>query len=143
MIEIFYRKHLGSDQDIMAISLQAKLLSDAGLESRVILLGDPDYTACTESYFDNASKLQPACFLKPHTASETALAVKTLADAGQHFAVRSGGCTIRPGSNNIDNGVTIDLSLLNTIEYNSDGMAHVGPGATWCVLRIVYSLAHG
>lgn len=115
----------------MAIPLQAKILSEAGLESRVILPENPEYIACTESYFDNASKLQPACFLQPRTASETALAVKTLADAGQHFAVRSGGCTIRPGSNNLDNGVTIDLSLLNNIEYNSDGTAHVGPGATW------------
>lgn len=120
----------------MALPLHAKLLSEAGLESRVIYPEDAEYAASTESYFDNASKLQPACFLQPCTASETALAVKTLADAGQYFAVRSGGCTIRPGSNNIDNGVTIDLSLLNTVEYNTDGTAHVGPGATWYVLQI-------
>lgn len=124
----------------MANPSPAQLLSEAGLESRVILPENPEYIACTESYFDNASKLQPACFLQPHTASEAASAVKTLADAGQYFAIRSGGCTIRPGSNNIDNGVTIDLSRLNTVEYNTDGTAHVGPGATWYVLFHLCSL---
>lgn len=124
----------------MAFPPQVQLLAEAGLESRVILPENPEYNACTESYFDNASKLQPACYLQPRTASEVALAVKTLADAGQHFAVRSGGCTIRPGSNNIGNRVTIDLSLLNTVEYNTDGTAHVGPGATWYVLLCLCSL---
>lgn len=37
-----------------------------------------------------------------------------------------------PGSNNITDGVTIDLALLNATTYDSDTkLAHVGPGAKW------------
>lgn len=112
----------------------AKPLIEAGLESQIVLPGHPKYAACTDVFFDNASKFQPACFLQPRTAVEVATAVKSLATAGQPFAIRSGGCTVRPGSNNIDNGVTIDLSLLNTVKYYPDDLtAHVGPGATWSV----------
>lgn len=118
----------------MVFPSQAKPLVDAGLESQILLPDSPKYAACTESYFDNASKLQPVCFLQLRTGSEVATAVKALADAGQPFAVRSGGCTVRPGSNNVDNAVTIDLSLLNDVEYNADHTAHVGPGAIWYVL---------
>ncbi|KAJ4387338.1 hypothetical protein N0V93_007927 [Gnomoniopsis smithogilvyi] len=115
----------------MDIPPQAKVLVKAGLESRILLRDNPKYAACTASYFDNASKLQPACFLQPCTALEAARAIQVLANAGQRFAVRSGGCTVRPGSNNINDGVTIDLSLLNSVEYNDDETAHIGTGATW------------
>lgn len=127
-----HRGHSAAFQNtIMAFPPQAKPLIEVGLESRILLPDDLKYIACTDSYFDNASKFQPVYILQPWTESEVAAAIKALADAGQAFAVRSGGCTVRPGSNNIEGGVTIDLSLLNSIEYNPDNTAHVGPGATW------------
>lgn len=118
----------------MAIPPEAKSLVEARLEPQVLLRDSLEYAACTDSYFDNASKLRPACFVQPRNALETAKVVKVLADANQPFAVRSGGCTVRPGSNNINDGVTIDLSLLNSVEYsNAEQTAHIGPGATWYV----------
>lgn len=117
----------------MAVPLQANCLVDAGLEAQILLPNDARYAACTESYFDNAAKFQPVCYIQPRTSLDAAIAVKSLADARQPFAVRSGGCTVRPGSNNIDAGITVDLSLLKSIEYVADGTAHIGPGATWYV----------
>jgi len=48
------------------------------------------------------------------------------------FAIRSGGHTTWAGSNNIENGVTIDLGLMNTTTYNEETMiASIQPGSRW------------
>lgn len=48
------------------------------------------------------------------------------------FAVRSGGHTPIPGSNNVDNGVTIDLLYMNGTTYNSGTkLASISPAARW------------
>ncbi|KAM7206082.1 putative FAD oxidase [Naviculisporaceae sp. PSN 640] len=103
----------------------------AGLQERILLPSDPDYSLRNESYYSNRSKLKPACILRPQSADDVARAIKSLA-AGEHkFAVRSGGCNFWP-SNNIDGGVTIDLGLLDTIEYHEEqDTVSIGPGARW------------
>ena len=64
------------------------------------------------------------------------LAVSALADRGSgagdwHIAVRSGGHSL-PGTNNIADGVTIDLGMMNSSRYDSDhNLANVEPGAAW------------
>lgn len=48
------------------------------------------------------------------------------------FAVRGGGHSTRAGSNNIDDGVTIDLRLMNTTTYDPQTtFASIGPGSLW------------
>jgi FAD/FMN-containing dehydrogenase len=48
------------------------------------------------------------------------------------FAVRSGGHTPIPGSNNINNGVTIDLLYMNGTTYNAETeLASISPAARW------------
>lgn len=48
------------------------------------------------------------------------------------FAVRAGGHMNWAGSNNINDGVTIDLGLLNSTQYDaSTQTARLGPGAKW------------
>lgn len=66
------------------------------------------------------------------------LIVKTLVgtnssvEQGCQFAVRSGGHTERPRAASIEDGVTIDLGLMNATIYNSEnGSASVQPGARW------------
>ena len=50
---------------------------------------------------------------------------------GWYIAVRSGGHNLA-ASNNIDNGVTIDLSLLDGATYDKNTkLASVGPGGKW------------
>lgn len=62
--------------------------------------------------------------------------VKTLVDdascAETLFAIRSGGHTSWAGSNNIDNGVTVDVGLMNTVTLDSQiNIASIGSGARW------------
>lgn len=103
-----------------------------GLGAQVLKPDDTQYKERVESYFDSSARLSPTYILQPRTVAEVAEAVKALVDAGQAFAVRSGGCGNRAGSNNIDGGVTIDLGLMNDVHYNTETkLASLGPGANW------------
>jgi len=114
------------------ICRQAEHLKSAGLQSQILVPADPEYVAREESYWSNSAKLHPACIVRPRSAEEVSTAVKALVAAGEKFAVRSGGHTQRQGSNNIDGGVTIDLSLLNQTVYDADSeTASIGPGGRW------------
>lgn len=111
---------------------QAQPLVDAGLQSRILLPTDPDYANRNGSYWCNNAKLKPACIVQPRSASEVAQAIKALAKAHQTFAVRAGGHMNWAGCNNITGGVTIDLGLLNSTQYDPDTQtARLGPGAQW------------
>lgn len=72
--------------------------------------------------------------VQPHTADDVAATVKALTDAGPSckFAVRSGGHTTWAGAADIEDGVTIDLSMMDSTVYNKDaGTASILPGARW------------
>jgi FAD/FMN-containing dehydrogenase len=78
--------------------------------------------------------------VRPQSTAEVSTAVKALAAAGQPFAVRSGGHTNWAGSNNIEGGVTVDLSLLDTTTFDEETeTADLAPGARW---RQVYAELH-
>lgn len=48
------------------------------------------------------------------------------------FAVRAGGHTVWPGSNNIDNGVTVDLGLMQSVTLDKNASTtSIQPGARW------------
>lgn len=111
---------------------QAQPLIGVGLESRILLPTDAEYAARIGSYWCNNAKLKPACILQPRSASEVSKAIKALAQARQVFAVRAGGHMNWAGSNSIDGGVTIDLGLLSSTQYDAHTQtARLGPGARW------------
>ncbi|KAK2615942.1 hypothetical protein N8I77_002663 [Diaporthe amygdali] len=110
---------------------QAACLIAAGLQSQILLPSNGEYTERIDSYWCNSAKVHPACILRPRSSLEVAAAVKALAVADQFFAVRAGGHG-NAANNNIDGGVTIDLGLLNTTEYDVDAeTASIGPAANW------------
>lgn len=110
----------------------AQYLVAAGLQERILLPPDSGYAERVQSYWCNSAKLHPACIVQPRSASEVSAAVKALVGAGQVFAVRAGGHMNWAGSNNIDNGVTIDLGLLKDTSYDAVAdTARIGPGAKW------------
>ncbi|KAJ4263057.1 hypothetical protein NW762_006670 [Fusarium torreyae] len=116
---------------------QAESLVKAGLESRILTPTDAEFSARQESYWSNSAKIKPACIVQPRTPEEVAAVVKALAAAGQKFAVRSGGHTNWAGSNNIEDGVTVDLVHLSEVTFNaSSETADIGPGCKW---RQVYA----
>ena len=112
------------------------------LGDKVSYQGSPAYEESLTTYFNlQASTVQPHCIVFPHTADDVSVAISSLRTSttdyleGQHgcqFAVRSGGHGTSAGSSNIQDGVTIDLRQLNTIELSEDHSAvSIGTGATW------------
>jgi FAD/FMN-containing dehydrogenase len=83
-------------------------LIDAGLRSQIYLPADQEYQQREDSYWSNSAKIGPACIVLPRSSAEVAEVLEAIVSAGQQFAVRSGGHTNWPGSNNIKDGITID-----------------------------------
>ncbi|KAJ5817880.1 FAD-binding type 2 [Penicillium robsamsonii] len=110
-------------------------LEATALKSQVTYPNSAAYKTSIDSYWAENVKLEPTCVVQPRTAKEVSLAVSTLvaSDAGScKFAVRGGGHTTWAGASNIADGVTIDLSLMNTTTYNEKaGIASILPGSRW------------
>ncbi|KAK7987152.1 hypothetical protein PG996_006247 [Apiospora saccharicola] len=106
-------------------------LTKAGLQ--VLEPGTEAYTEREASYFSRSSQLKPYCYVQPRDAAEVAVALTTLVkDTTCNFAIRSGGGMVWAGANNIDNGVTIDLGLMNQTEYDPElKIAKIGGGSRW------------
>lgn len=74
--------------------------------------------------------------MQPRASEEVSTIIKLLDNSklqqSCQFSVRSGGHTPIPGSNNIDNGVTIDLLYMNGTTYNAETeIASISPAARW------------
>ena len=98
--------------------------------------GDQQYENRTASYWSVSAQLIPYCLVQPLSTGDVSKAVKTLVgDAAckdTKFTIRSGGHTTWAGSNNIDDGVTIDLGFMNITTLNSDThIASIQPGSGW------------
>ncbi|KAL4748946.1 hypothetical protein BDW72DRAFT_195293 [Aspergillus terricola var. indicus] len=102
------------------------------------------YITSVHSYFSQQSAaLRPLCVVSPTDTNDVSTAIASIAQTSSllsttdksqcHFAVRSGGHTSLIGEgSNIQNGITVDLSGLNTIRLSDDQItASVGVGATW------------
>ncbi|KAF7627996.1 putative FAD-binding oxidoreductase [Aspergillus flavus] len=97
----------------------------------VILPGQKNYTQQTvDDYWDIRAVLSPACVFVPDTADAVASALQILSACNAQFAVRGGGHMNYPGSNNIDGGVLVALSGLDSYQVHNDTI-DVGPGLTW------------
>ncbi|KAK8074531.1 hypothetical protein PG997_009194 [Apiospora hydei] len=63
---------------------------------------------------------------------DVAAALQVLTQNSCPFAVKSGGHMANPGFNNIDGGVSLDLSRLNSVELSGDlQTTRLGTGAEW------------
>ncbi|EKG15330.1 FAD linked oxidase [Macrophomina phaseolina MS6] len=108
------------------------MLRNAGLE-HVYTPSDVAYSQRIESYWSLTSQLHPYCIVQPPDASNVAKALAILVrETACDFAVRSGGHSSNAGANNIDEGVTIDLGLMNATTYNAArGVVSIEPAAHW------------
>lgn len=113
------------------------------LGDKVLFPRDEEYTESIEGegedletgYWSITAQLTPECIVKARCTEDVSVAVSLLAAKKQHgsckFAVRGGGHSPWP-SNNIENGVTIDLSYMNQTVYNADSStATIGAGSRW------------
>ncbi|CAN9290608.1 unnamed protein product [Alternaria alternata] len=121
----------------MARLIVTLLAAAAVVPSRLLFPGQDAYETREDSYFDVKQQvITPNCIVQPKTAKEVALAVKTLTAASLlkscKFAIRSAGHTPYAGASNIEDGVTLDLRYLNTVQYDAKNtLVKVGPAATW------------
>lgn len=86
-----------------------------------------------QSWWSLNSRLRPICIVQPTSAEQVSSTVKTLASSGGRFAIRSGGHAPLKGGNNLDDGVTIDLTYVhNETLYNPETkVVSIGPGQRW------------
>jgi len=105
----------------------------AGLKPIIKLPGDPQYEQSVSSYWAETSQLRPWLIAQPRSTKDVALLIKIINEVPNlQFAVRSGGHMNWAGANNIKDGVTIDLSLLDSVSYNpTTKLASLGPGGHW------------
>lgn len=82
-----------------------------------------------------SAQLSPYCIVQPTDKDQVVTVVKTLKDESclsTQFALRSGGHTVWAGSNNIKDGVTIDLGLMKQVSLDKENsVASIEPGARW------------
>lgn len=87
----------------------------------MVLPDNTDYQDEVDVHWSLAARLSPRCFIQPHNAGEVAKIVTTLVEANKtapcKFAIRSGGHTTWAGAANIEDGVTVDLGLMNSTTY--------------------------
>ncbi|TGJ86627.1 hypothetical protein E0Z10_g2184 [Xylaria hypoxylon] len=111
-------------------------LKSAGLGERLVSPNDAGYDTEVNSWWAKNSRQRADCFILPRTSDEVVTALTTLAKTGgcngnSTIAVRSGGHSAT-GSSSIINGVTIDLSHLNSTSYDPEtNIASIGPGGRW------------
>ncbi|KAF2728962.1 FAD-binding domain-containing protein [Polyplosphaeria fusca] len=104
----------------------------AGLQELILLAGSDAYAAREASYWAENASLSPYCIVQPRTTNEVALVVKALSETDGPIGLRSGGVTQWAGSNDVKNGVTIDLGKLRDVTYNAQSkLASLQPGARW------------
>ncbi|OJJ60367.1 hypothetical protein ASPSYDRAFT_42095 [Aspergillus sydowii CBS 593.65] len=111
-------------------------LSKSKVGDKVVRPSSAAYKKSVHSYWSVNVQLEPTCIVQPESADDVSAAVKTLTTAGGDspckFAVRSGGHMTWAGSNNIETGVTVDLSNMNSTVYDKEaGIASILPGARW------------
>jgi FAD/FMN-containing dehydrogenase len=87
-----------------------------------------------ESYFSlQEASLSPACVIVPGSSQDVAEAVTIISGIPScHFAIKGQTHAPAAGFANINAGVTIDMTSLNSIAVNSDRtVASIGGGASW------------
>ncbi|KAH7079776.1 hypothetical protein FB567DRAFT_449862 [Paraphoma chrysanthemicola] len=104
----------------------------AGLQDLAIFPGSTAYMDRQASYWAANVPLGPKYIVQPRTTEEVALVVKSLANAEGPFAIRSGGHTQWVGSNDVHDGVTIDLGQMTGVTYDEQTkLASIQPGSRW------------
>ncbi|KAJ3941553.1 uncharacterized protein N0V96_008265 [Colletotrichum fioriniae] len=116
---------------------QCDALVTANLSHAVHFPSSPLYQNLVQNgSYAISTRKQPWCFVLPSTAAEVSQTLTALHSAGDgagdwHVAIRSGGHG-GDNQNNIVDGVTIDLTHLNTTMYDAaTNVARVGTGARW------------
>ncbi|WP_172979780.1 FAD-binding oxidoreductase [Agromyces agglutinans] len=86
--------------------------------------GSPEYDAGRTVF---AGVGEPEAVVRPTTADELALAVRTAVAQGRPIAVRSGGHGSMPATE----GLVVDLAEFDSVTVGEGGLVSIGAGARW------------
>ena len=95
------------------------------------LIVDRDHTEYDKyrRIWNGLADRRPAAIVRALTVDDVKKTVKIAADQGALLAVRSGGHSL-PGLSTCDDGIVLDLSLINNVAVDvAAGVAEVGGGA--------------
>jgi FAD/FMN-containing dehydrogenase len=89
------------------------------------------YNASITSYPFIQLRLHPNCVVRPRSAQDISVALGILKQNNRtRFAVKGGGHNANAGFNNVDNGVTIDMQSMKTVEIErGNKVVRVAAGA--------------
>ncbi|KXT18029.1 hypothetical protein AC579_4593 [Pseudocercospora musae] len=106
----------------------------AALGSKISYPSDLTYNDSLTSYWsDRETDVKPKCIVRPNLDQDVSQAVRLLA-SNKHckFAIRGGGHLGWPEAANIQDGITFDLSSLDSVSVSQDKtITTVGGGAYW------------
>ena len=112
----------------------------AALPGKVLFPGRAPFTftEANDHRWSTTAILSPRCIVQPDDTADVSAAMQVLtSDVWSYppacpFAIKSGGHTPFAGANNIDDGVVIDLSHINSTIVSADRkIVSIGPGSTW------------
>jgi len=108
------------------------------LPKKVSYPNSSTYVDTTQSYWFKQARLAPACIVKPTCTLDVAVIVGALnvvhkiTPGSSLFAIKSGGHTPIVGGSSDNGGVTIDLSLLDSLKLNpKQTVVSIGAGSIW------------
>ncbi|KAH8892205.1 FAD-binding domain-containing protein [Thozetella sp. PMI_491] len=104
---------------------------------QVVYANGSEYNVWNHRWADTA-ELAPSCIFRPLSAADVSFAVKAFGTgAGKStdfcpFSIKSGGHTPWAGANDVDAGVALDLSNMNSSVLSADrSYISIGGGAIW------------
>ncbi|KAK2608328.1 hypothetical protein N8I77_006946 [Diaporthe amygdali] len=113
--------------------MACQALSAISALANVFYPNSPQYNSTQQSYWTlQESSLRPSCIVQPCTAVQVGDVVSSLVSRNCSFAIKGRGHAPSAGFANIDDGVTIDLTSMKSVELRGDAsVARVGAGASW------------
>ncbi|VUC26900.1 unnamed protein product [Clonostachys rosea] len=128
---------------LLSVSQAAKVglppcdaLLESDVANRTHLPTSPIYNELVNGTWSPSVRKRSWCYVLPTSAEEVSQTITAIHSAGAGagdwaVAIRSGGHG-SDNSNNIEEGVTIDLSQLNSTTYHAESKtASIGPGGRW------------
>lgn len=115
----------------MAVAQAVDALKQAFPSDQIALPGTEAYQTSNNVYLSaRQSDYTPAAIFQPKNTTDVAAFIRLAKDNDVRFAIRGGGQQPLEACSNIQDGVTVDLSLLTGIELK-DGVVSVGAGERW------------
>ncbi|KAK4224394.1 FAD oxidoreductase [Podospora fimiseda] len=111
---------------------------EAKLPGKVFYAGSAGFNASQNHYYtDNEREIIPGCVVRPTSTGDVSKFVKVVSSSkiaakDAPFAIRSGGHTLWEGAANLQDGITLDMRLVNSFSLSKDKkVCSIGGGSNF------------